>query len=130
MQKIKHIVLLIILGITLFPWQMVCIAHPLGHTHHKHDEPSPCEIRRQYKGEESVFWSPMECNHLLSQTDVFEQPEIEKIKPAIKAISIFTVLFDSIIREKNKHPFLLTPDPKCRSATRLTDSPFRGPPTV
>lgn len=130
MQKLKSIILIFILGITLFPWQSICVSHPFGHDHHNHKGPSPCELRQQYKGREPIFWPPMECKSFLSQFDVFEQPENEKTKPVIEIIAIVTVFFDLITLENIDQPFLFPPNPNCRSATLLSDSPLRAPPLV
>ncbi|MEX0981901.1 MAG: hypothetical protein WD577_05020 [Bacteroidales bacterium] len=133
MARIKSILLLIIMGIILFPWQMICLAHPFGHAHHHHhhEGPSPCEIRRivlQQPGEHLL--PPMECEHISDATDDYNQTQVERIVPTVQLIAVAAVVFDLVGFEITEQPFLLPIDPKCRSATLLSDSPLRGPPLV
>lgn len=60
------------MGILIFPWQMLYMAHPTGHDHHHHDEPSACEMREIYKGESS-FLPPMHCNSVSIEADDYNQ---------------------------------------------------------
>ncbi|MBK8517137.1 MAG: hypothetical protein IPL55_12915 [Saprospiraceae bacterium] len=131
MQQIKSILLLFIMGIILFPWQMICLAHPLGHEHHHHDGPSPCELHRiaAQQGGQHIL-PPMECNHILSAIDDLQQPQVEKIVPTFHTLIVFAVLFDFVNFDNKEQPFLFPPDPQCRSATLISDNPLRGPPLV
>jgi hypothetical protein len=119
------------MGITMLPWQMMCTAHPFGHDHHKHDGPSPCEIRRmalQQSGEHLL--PPMRCNHVSDATDDYSQTQLEKIVPTIQMVAVASILFDLVNVEITKQPFLIPPEPNCRSATLLSDRPLRAPPLV
>lgn len=130
MRKFKSILFLFILGIILFPWQMICTAHIFGHSHHKQDVPSLCELRRQYKGEGAVFWPPMDCRKNFSTVSDFQEPQNEKIVPTIQMLAIVAILFDVVTLDNQEQLFLLPPAPNCRSATLLSDSPLRAPPLV
>lgn len=115
----------------LFPWQLICIAHPFGHDHHEHDGLSPCELHRiaaQQPGDK--FLPPMECKHTLSQVDDFQQPQVEKVKPTIQTLFVAAVLLDLIRIPIYEEPILFPPDPKCRSAPILSSHTLRGPPLV
>jgi hypothetical protein len=132
MNKFKSILLLFIMGIILFPWQMICIAHLFGHEHHHHDGPSPCELHRiaaQEEGEHLL--PPMECQDIVSQIDDFQQPQVEKVVPTFQTLAILSVLFElPYLFGTQEAPVLFPPDPKCRSATLISDNPLRGPPMV
>lgn len=119
------------MGIILFPWQMICLAHPFGHKHHHHDGPSPCELHRiaVQQGGQHIL-PPMECNHILSAIDDLQQPQVEKIVPTFHTLIVFAVLFDFVNFDNKEQPFLFPPDPQCRSATLISDNPLRGPPLV
>jgi len=119
------------MGITLFPWQMVCSSHPFGHEHHEHDGPSVCELHEKYANEEGQhFLPPMECQHITSQIDDFNQTQTEKIVPTIQLAAIVAVLLDFVSSDNQQQSYLLPPEPNCRSATLLSDSPLRAPPLV
>jgi len=131
MQKLKSILLLIILGITILPWQMVCAEHPFGEHHQEHDGPSPCELRRialQKPGEHLL--PPMECENITSLVADYNSTEVNKIVPTVQIVAILAVVFDLVVFEHQEQPFLTPPDPNCRSATLLSDSPLRAPPLV
>jgi len=131
MQKFKSIILLFILGIILFPWQLICIEHPFGHEHHHHDGPSPCELYRQAMQQpgEHIF-PPMDCDNISKVTSDYDQVQVEKTVPPLQLVAVVAVLFDLVGFEPTQQPFPLPPDPKCRSATLLSDSPLRAPPLV
>ena len=42
--------------------------------------------------------------------------------------TVVSVVFNLVNHEITKQPLLIPPDPNCRSATLLSDSPFRAPP--
>ncbi len=131
MQKLKSILLLFIMGMILFPWQLICIAHPFGHNHHKHDGLSPCELHRiaaQQPGEK--FLPPMECKHIALQLENFQQPQVEKVKPTIQTLATAAVLLDLVCILQYEQPYLFPPNPKCRSAPILSSHTLRGPPLV
>jgi len=120
------------MGMTILPWQSMCIAHPLGHDHQKHDRPSPCDLRAKAVAESDgpLFLPPMDCEHISDATDDFNQTQVERIVPTIQMIAVAAVIFDLVKFDTTEQPFLLPPDPKCRSATLLSDSPLRAPPLV
>lgn len=119
------------MGMTIFPWQLVCAAHPFGNDHHGHDGPSSCEIHRMAAQEPGQhLLPPMECQHISDATDDHNQTQVERIVPTIQLIAVAAVVFDLVSFEITEQPFLLPPDPNCRSATLLSDSPLRGPPLV
>jgi len=73
---------------------------------------------------------PMDCKHISEPTDDYNQTQVERILPTIQMIAVAAVIFDLVSFETTKQPFLLPPDPKCRSATLLSDSPLRAPPLI
>jgi len=116
---------------TILPWQAMCVAHPFGHDHQEHDGPSLCEIHRmvaQQPGEHLL--PPMDCEHISDATDDYNQTQVERTVPTVQLIAVAAVVFDLVSFEITEQPFLLPPDPNCRSATLLSDSPLRGPPLV
>lgn len=131
MKRTKSIVLLFIMGILLFPWQMLCVTHPTGHNHHEHDGPSLCEQYRmaaQEPGEHLL--PPMDCENIKSFTTDYSPTQVNKIVPTVQMVAILAVVFELITLDHQEQPFLIPPDPNCRSATLLSDSPLRGPPLV
>ncbi len=131
MRQLKSILLLFIMGMTILPWQLMCIAHPFGHEHHEHDGPSTCELHEmaaQQPGEHLL--PPMECEHISDVTDDYNQAQVERIVPTIQLVAVVAVVYDLVGFEITENPFLLPPNPKCRSATLLSDSPLRAPPLV
>lgn len=131
MQKKIAILLLLIMGITIVPWQSMCMAHPLGHEHHAEDELSPCEIHRIVAQQAGLhLLPPMECEHVSDATDDFNQNQVEKIVPTIQLIAVASVLFDLLSFETPEQPYFNPPNPNCRSATLLSDSPLRAPPFI
>lgn len=129
MRHLQSILLLFIMGITILPKQLVCATHLFGHAQHEHDGPSPCEIRRmamQQPGEHLL--PPMDCEYLSSVTDDYSQTQVERIDPTMQLFTVVSVVFNLVHHEITKQPLLIPPDPNCRSATLLSDSPFRAPP--
>lgn len=119
------------MGMIIIPWQLMCIAHPFGRDHKEHDGPSPCEIHRiiaQQPGEHLL--PPMDCDHISDTTDNYNQAQVERIVPTIQLIAVIAVVFNLVNFEITEQPFLLPPNPNCRSATLLSDSPLRAPPLV
>ena len=121
------------MGITLFPWQMVCSSHPFGHEHHHHveGEPSTCELHRIYANADGQhILPPMECEHISSQIDDFNKTQTEKGVPAIQMAAIVAVVFNLVTFDNQQQTFLIPPEPNCRSATLFSGSPLRAPPLV
>lgn len=132
MQRFRAILLLLIIGITLIPWQSICMAHPLGHDHHEHEGPSPCELRAKAIAESDgpILLPPMDCEHISDAMDDYNQTQVKRIAPTIQMIAVAAVIFDLVHFEITERPFLLPPEPNCRSAILLSDSPLREPPLV
>lgn len=126
MQKIKSIVLLNLMGIILFPWQSICLAHPLGEPPHKGI--STCELRKEYKGDQAVFWPPMHCKHTVLKSTDFQQPQYDTILLVLSPFTITTYNFEFVSNEREMKPSLFLSEPNCRSATLISDNPLRGPP--
>ena len=131
MEKRIAIVLLFIMGISLFPWQAVCLAHPFGLGHHEHDGPSPCELHAQYAntpGEHIL--PPMECQHEAMPTKEYNANPFSKIIPQ-PLFEVAVVFFSFTLSVNNSiDSNIATPVPRCRSGTLLTDVPLRAPPKV
>lgn len=117
---------------TILPWQLMCIAHPFGHDHHAHEGPSPCELRAKAIAESDgpIILPPMDCEHISEATDDYSQTQTERIVPIIQLVAFTAVVFDLVSFGIKEEPFLSPPEAYCRSATLLSDSPFRGPPLV
>lgn len=116
----------------LFPWKLICIAHPLGHKH-EHHEPgklSPCELRKQYKGKGPAFFPPMHCHNLSADTDDYLTQDNFQIKPTYQTLAIAAILFEFVKITYTEQPTLFPPEPKCRSATIISVHTLRGPPLV
>ncbi|MFZ6010782.1 MAG: hypothetical protein ACOYXT_10590 [Bacteroidota bacterium] len=130
MRQLKARLLLFVLGITLFPWQLVCVAHPFGHEHH--DGPSPCELRRlaaQQPGQHLM--PPMDCDHILAQIDDIQQPQTENVLPAFQTVAVPCALLGQIhCPDSGEALTEFPPEPRCRSATLISDCPTRGSPLV
>lgn len=113
----------------LFPWKLICIAHPLGHKHHHEPgKPSPCELRKMYKG--TAYWPPMDCHRISADTDNYQAPQKYDVKPTYQTIAIAAVLFEFVKITYTEQPNLFPPEPKCRSATIISVHTLRGPPLV
>jgi hypothetical protein len=127
MQRLKSIFLLFIFGLlisfsSLFDF---CIT---GHKHHHEPgKPTPCELRKLYKGDGMAIWPPM-CHKVSVNTDDYQLTNEVKIEPSIQTIVVAAVLLDLISLDYSEEPFLLPPDPKCRSATLISTNRLRGPP--
>lgn len=105
------------------------MAHPLGHSHHPHEGPSPCELRQQYKGKADALWPPMDCKKMLSAMERFDLPDVKKIASPVQ-VALVAILLEFIQSPGAQKPDLILPYPNCRSATRYSDSPLRAPPLV
>lgn len=132
MQKVKAILLLFIFGLTLAPWQLVCSTHPLGHDHHEHDKPTPCEIHKQYANADGQhILPPMECKHSSLIAQDYEPQQTTKLKTSVVQLAAFAALvFEIITVDTPKQVVLIPPEPDCRSGTIISDSPLRGSPII
>jgi len=126
MAMIKSILLLFVMGIMLFPWQLICTTHPFGHDHHEHDGPSPCELRKQYKGTDTVFWPPMDCKDISAQFINCQLPKTDKIKPTLQLIA--TILFDLHVLPEYETNFIQLPEARSNSDPPFKSISDRGPP--
>ncbi|MEX2231170.1 MAG: hypothetical protein WD824_03345 [Cyclobacteriaceae bacterium] len=124
----QPILLLLLFGIIIFPWQIFdfCVTHPLGHNHGHHDGPSPCEIRKQFKG--TAYWPPMDCFKISTDADDFQQPE--KVKPTVSGFAVIAIFFEVIQVTAQKQTFTLLLDIGCNSDPPLRVNALRGPPLV
>ncbi|MBW6481933.1 MAG: hypothetical protein K0B10_02620 [Vicingaceae bacterium] len=132
MQKVKAILLLFIFGLTLAPWQLVCSTHPLGHDHHEHDKPSPCEIHKQYANVDGQhILPPMECKHSSLIAQDYEPQQTNKLKTPVVQLAIFAaVVFEIISIETLKNNLPVPPEPDKHLKVLISDSPLRGSPLV
>jgi len=73
---------------------------------------------------------PMDCEHISDATDDYNKIQAERAVPTIELSAVFAVVFNLVSFEIREQPFLNPPDPNCRSATLLSDSPLRAPPIV
>jgi hypothetical protein len=132
MQRSKSILLLFVTAMILFPWKLICIAHPTGHSHTHHDpgKPSACELRKLFTGKGAAYFPPMHCNHIDPGTDNFKAPEKYQITPpaATQAMAILPV--DVLPFGDRRIFFIRPPEPKCRSATIIPANSLRGPPMI
>ncbi len=109
----------------------MCMAHPLGHDHKKHDGPSLCEMHRmaaQLPGEHLL--AAMDCEHISDATDDFHQAQLNKVAPTIQFVALTVSIFDLLSCASTNPPFIDLPEQNCRSATLLSDLPLRAPPLV
>lgn len=117
------------MGAILFPWQMICIGHPLGHGEHEYDGPSPCEIWEAYDGEETALLPPMHCGQVSADIDDFQIPQSERI--SVENIVVVAVLFDLVKLPQTKTPYSPLPEIRCNTGPPLlSDSPLRAPPFI
>jgi len=130
MQRAGSIFMLFMMGIVLFPWQMICLEHPLGHDHHEQDGPSPCEIRKQYDGDGPVFWPPMPCDHLSPQKGHFQQAQKMQVKPPLPTLAVVAFLFYLVSWDLPKNQFYPQPDPQNNSDPPRDINTLRGPPLI
>jgi len=133
MRRLKALLLLSILCFTIFPWQVVCAAHPMGHEHHAGNEPSVCDLHRAVSGASGEhLLPPMECNHFDSSVDEYQSGQTLKSAVNPQVIIVLSV-FLRTVEDKGESlltTFLIPPIPNCRSATLQSDSPLRAPPLV
>jgi hypothetical protein len=116
------------MGITMLPWQSMCVAHPFGHDHYKQNGPSPCELRGVVLQQSGEHLLPLvDCEHKLDTADDFTQIQSEII---VQMVTLSVVLNYSVSFVLTEQAFLLLPDPNCRAATLLSNSPLRAPPLV
>lgn len=130
MQKAKPILLLSLLFILIFPWRLICLAHPLGHSH-EHHEPgklTPCQIHAQYDGSYDAFLPPMHCHWYSADVDDYDAPDKFQIKPPQQTLAVIAVVFEIVKIDIPEKPFLFPPQPQCRSATLISGNSLRAPP--
>lgn len=125
MMRTKFTVLLSIIVMMFFPWQMMCMEHPTGHTHHHESgELSACEQRRLCN--ETSFWPPMDCHKLTIQADDYRLPQNEPLTLKVQAVAILPLeLINIVLPEENFQPL---PDPFGNSDPPPGANLLRGPP--
>jgi hypothetical protein len=130
MKQHKSFLLLFIMGVIIFPWQSICVTHPLGHNTIAHDGPSHCETHRIYAHKKGVhLLPPMHCEHIASVIGEYNQTQADKIVTS-NNISSQVVISEQTNYSQQGQSFILIPEPKCRSATLLSDIPLRAPPFI
>ena len=119
------------MGIMFFPWQVICIAHPFGHEHHRHNGPSPCELHRlaAQQGGQHIL-PPMECGHFSLHLADYQPPQVEKASKGIYTFITLALILNLIDVGHRKQPFFITPEPTCRSAPLISSFSLRGPPFI
>ncbi len=129
MKRAKSIFLLSIISMMLLPWQLMCMAHPMGHAHHHAPgELSPCEQRRLYK--ETSVWPPMDCYKLSINADDYQLPQNDKLTPSVQTLAVTAVLLELIKVDLPENVFIPLPDPKCHSRPPPSSNLLRAPPIV
>ncbi len=128
MQKSKAILFIFILGISFFPWQLVCSAHPFGHDHDPLEGPSPCELRRMYQGENPALWPPMDCEHVYVDMEDYQQTNSEKAVYSSQPVLFALFYYNLVCLDPVEEKYFLPPDPHCRSGTGIANRPLRAPP--
>ncbi len=131
-QKFKALALLFLFGLVIFPWPLICIAHPAGHAHQQHPPGtlSACEQHRQVAGKKGVFLlPPMHCHSISSETGNFELSNSSQIKPDVQSLAIVAVLFELLNINSPEKAYITHPQTRCRSATASVVNTLRGPPS-
>jgi len=128
LKRILPILLVLILGFQILPFNLICLAHPLGHDHHESEGESPCELRDQWKGIEDALFPPMNCDHFKIDQNSYEKPPTEPIGINKVLFPRFSTIIDAEIIFSS--PFILKPDPKGNSDPPKVNYPLRGPPKV
>lgn len=129
MKQAKTIFLLSIILLMLMPWQLMCMAHPMGHTHHHAPgELSPCEQRRLCK--ETSVWPTMDCYKISINTDYYQLPQSDKLTPPVQTLIVAAVLPELIEADLPEDVFIPLPDPKCHSGPPRPSNLLRAPPIV
>lgn len=129
MKRTKSISLLSIFTMMLFPWQLMCMAHPMGHEHHhKPGELSPCEMRRLCT--ETSVWPPMDCNKLSINANDFQLPQNDKLTPSVQTLAVVAVLLGLFEIDLPEDFVFSLPDQQCHSRPPPSDHLLRAPPFV
>ena len=127
MQSAKSVFLLSMVAITLLPWQMVCMAHPMGHNHHHEPgELSPCEKRKRNK--DTAFWPLMDCDRMAIDTGHYRRPHNENLIRAIQTLFVAPVKLQLVKIELPQAPALQLPEPRGNSDPPPESISRRGPP--
>ncbi len=129
MQKTKSILLLFLMGLLLFPWQLACLAHPAGHDHNHHESPGPCELREIHKGTSS-FLPPMHCNTVSVEAHDYNQTENQRIIPSTSNAIVAAVVFQLLKIELPCAQATVIPEARCNTGPPLAAFSLRGPPLV
>ena len=129
-KRFKAISLLLLVGVLIFPWRLICVAHPFGHSneHHEPGKLSPCELRKQYKGTGPAFFPPMHCHNASLEKGDFQTTGKFQLKPAFHAVAIAALSFEFNKNPYPQQPCLFPPEPACRSAPVISTRLLRAPP--
>ena len=119
----------------VIPWRLLglCIAHPTGHDHpHEFGKLTPCEIRakdiRDVK--ETGIWPSMVCHTFIIEVDEFQIQEEESYLVDQKQQFAAYIDLATVALLYPQEPYLMPPDPYCRSATTIGPKQLRAPPIV
>lgn len=127
MQRAGSIFLLSIMLMMLLPFQLMCMAHPMGHAHHyAPGELSPCEQRRLCK--ETSIWPPMDCYELSVNADDYQLPKNDKLTLSVQTLVVGAVLLELIEVDLQEDIVFPLPDPKCHSGPPPSSHLLRAPP--
>ena len=127
MQGVRSIFLLFVVTNVLFPWQMVCMAHPTGHKHHHEPgELSPCEKRKQNK--ETAFWPLMDCYRTAIEANHFQLPQNDKLVRTVQTLLVAQVRPEIAKMALPEEAPIRLPDPCGNSDPPLEAISLRGPP--
>jgi len=131
LNKLKSILIVFFIGIIAIPWESLglCLTHPLGHQHHHHGNgPSPCELRKQFKG--LAYFPPMECKKFTVKLDNYKIPDKIQIKPSFEKNELAEIIIHFLsVLDKNQ-TFIRQTTTRCRSALIISANTLRGPPLV
>lgn len=126
MQRGRSIFLLSVTLMMLLPYQLICMAHPMGHTHHAPGEISPCEQRRLCK--ETSFWPPMDCYKFSVNADDYQLPLNDKLICSVQAPVVDATLLELTEIDLPESIIFPLPDPKCHSWPPPSSHLLRAPP--
>ena len=120
--------MLSLLVTSLFPWYLICAAHPTGHAHHDHEGPSLCEQMKNHAGHQPAFWPPMECEHLSAPVDDYQTNSSPEIKPQKQWLASIFVFILKVELPDWDHVFVAITEKRGSLDPPLGEVCPRGPP--
>ena len=127
MNRARSIFLVNIIFMMLLPWQLMCMAHPMGHAHHHvPGELSQCEQRKLCK--ETSIWPPMDCHNISITADDYQLPQNDKLTSSVQALAIVLLLTRLVQTDLTEDILFPLPDPRCHSGPLLLSNSLRAPP--